>query len=489
MDIIRNKITESYIYTLIVKLINICSYSYVMKPSLIKHKKYDIKTHKIFIITKSETKHSKCLISSKNNKFIKFVYSLYSNITTYSYIGKVIKNFNFAYVIAIYIFIDYIMRKSIPSFASVWDELLFIIILGWLVCRRIFFNKKHVFTCIDIGLIFFAIIYLILVFVNSPNLNIGIEGYRAVVQHMLWFFLMVQLLDSKKVIYRTIWIFIIGIGFIGVHGIYQYITKAPMLGNWVDSTETITTRVYSITKSPNALGSLLIYFIPIAFSMIIANKDIIKKIIAVIFTLTMSLCILFTFSRGAWMGAFLSILIFLILINKRMIMPVVTIILIAMMNINSLWKRVSYLFTPEYIAKAKNGGRLYRYYTSIEKWSESKILGLGIGRYGGAVATNHNLSPYYMDNYYLKTLCESGILGFGAFIILIISTIYKLYRYILGASVKEDKIVMYGVFSGLCGVLIQNTVENIFELPFMVVYFWVLAAVIVSLFKVNENKK
>jgi O-antigen ligase len=300
---------------------------------------------------------------------------------------------------------------------------------------------------------------------------------------------MVQLLDSKKVIYRTIWIFIIGIGFIGVHGIYQYITKAPMLGNWVDSTETITTRVYSITKSPNALGSLLIYFIPIAFSMIIANKDIIKKIIAVIFTLTMSLCILFTFSRGAWMGAFLSILIFLILINKRMIMPVVTIILIAMMNINSLWKRVSYLFTPEYIAKAKNGGRLYRYYTSIEKWSESKILGLGIGRYGGAVATNHNLSPYYMDNYYLKTLCESGILGFGAFIILIISTIYKLYRYILGASVKEDKIVMYGVFSGLCGVLIQNTVENIFELPFMVVYFWVLAAVIVSLFKVNENKK
>ncbi|WP_304944127.1 O-antigen ligase family protein [Vallitalea guaymasensis] len=494
MEFIRRKIYDSFIYNFILKIIYACSFSYIMKPSKHKYKKYAKTYHESIIvrilspINKSlDKKYNDIRTSCENSKFIKLLHKIYVNITTQSIIGRLTKEFNFAYIIAMYIFIDTLIRSRLPSVASIWDEALFIIIIIWLICRRIFCNKKYKSSSIDYGLLFFAIVYLILAFVNSPDMNIAIEGYRAVVQHMLWFFLMVQLLDTKKVINRTVWIFIIGIGLIGVHGIYQYITKAPMLGNWVDSAETITTRVYSITKSPNALGSLLVLFIPIAFSMIFANEDIIKKIIAAFFTITMCMSILFTYSRGAWFGVFIAILIFLLFMNKRLIFLVVTAILLLLINIDALWNRISYLFTPEYTNKSMNGGRLYRYYTSIKMWSESKFLGLGIGRYGGAVATNHNLTPFYMDSYYLKTLTESGIIGFGSFVILILSTIYKLYRYIMGTTIRKDKIIMYGIFSGLCGVLIQNFVENIFELPFMVVYFWALVAVIVALFNCNER--
>ncbi|GMQ57578.1 hypothetical protein AN1V17_19730 [Vallitalea sediminicola] len=494
MEIIRRKIYDSFIYNLILKIIYTCSFSYIMKPATHKYNNYIKTYHKNIFgkilspINKSlDKKYDNIRMICKKSKTIKVLAKIYINITTQSILGRLIKEFNFAYIIAMYIFIDTLIRSKIPVVASIWDEAIFIITIVWLICRRIFYNKKYKSSSIDYGLIFFALIYLILAFINSPDINIAIEGYRAVVQHMLWFFLMVQLLDSKKVIYRTVWIFIIGIGLIGVHGIYQYITKAPMLGNWVDSAETITTRVYSITKSPNALGSLLVLFIPIAFSMIFANEDIIKKIIAAFFTIAMSMSILFTYSRGAWFGVFIAILIFIIFMNKRLIFLVVTAILLLLLNIDALWNRVSYLFTPEYTNKSMNGGRLYRYYTSIKMWSESKFLGLGIGRYGGAVATNHNLTPFYMDSYYLKTLTESGIIGFGSFVILILSTIYRLYRYIIGTKIKKDKIIMYGIFSGLCGVLIQNFVENIFELPFMVVYFWALVAVIVSLFKCNEQ--
>lgn len=496
MDIIRKKICDSYIYNLVLKVIYICSFSYTMKPSKQKYKKYDISNRRIRTPKQLhringflDKQYSKIRKYCKKNRIIKCLKKVYINITTSSITGRIIKEFNFAYVIALYLFVDTLLRSKVPSVASIWDEALFILIVMWLICRRVFFAKRYRITTIDYGLIFFAMVYMILVFLKSPELNIAIEGYRAVVQHMFWFFIMVQLLDSKKVIYRTIWTFIIGIGFIGVHGIYQFITKAPMLGDWVDSGETITTRVYSITRSPNALGSLLVLFIPIAFAMIFAADDIIKKIIAAFFFVTMSLSILFTYSRGAWVGVFIAMLIFFMFMNKRLVIPIVTVITILIMNIDSLWNRVRYLFTAEYAMKSRNGGRLYRYYVGIQRWAESKLVGVGVGRFGGAVATNHNLTPFYMDSFYLKTLAEAGIIGLGSFIILLISTMYKLLRYIFGVKIKQDKVIMFGIFSGLCGVLIQNVVENIFEVPFMVVYFWSLAAIIVSLSKINiENE-
>ncbi|GKX30361.1 hypothetical protein SH1V18_28410 [Vallitalea longa] len=496
MDIIRKKICDSYIYNLVLKIIYICSFSYTMKPSKQKYKKYDISDRRsrtlkpLYRICRFlDAQCSKIRQYCRKNGIVKSIKKIHMNITTSSVTGKIIKEFNFAYVLALYLFVDTLLRSRLPSVASIWDEVLFILIIMWLICRRVFFDKKYRNSTIDNGLIFFAMVYLILVFLKSPELNIAVEGYRAVVQHMLWFFIMVQLLDSKKVIYRTIWTFIIGIGFIGVHGIYQYITKVPMLGDWVDSGETITTRVYSITRSPNALGSLLVLFIPIAFAMIFAADDIIKKIIAALSFLAMSLSILFTFSRGAWLGVFIAILIFFMFMNRRLIIPIVTVITILIMNIDSLWNRVRYLFTAEYTMKSRNGGRLYRYYMGIQRWSESKLIGVGVGRFGGAVATNHNLTPFYMDSFYLKTLAEAGIIGLGSFIILLISTMYKLLRYIFGVKIKKDRVIMFGIFSGLCGVLIQNIVENIFEVPFMVVYFWSLVAIIVSLSKINIEKE
>ena len=496
MNIIRKKIYDSFIYNLISRILYICSFSYIMKPSDHKYKKYKISKEShvilkpVYIINRSlDTWFLKIRRYCRNDKFIKFLKKICDNITTSSIIGKIIKEFNFAYIMALYLFADNILRSILPSVASIWDEALFILIIMWIIFRRVFFNKRYRKSTIDYVLISFVIIYLVLTFINSPDLSIALEGYRAVVQHILWFFIMMQLLDSKKIVYRTLWIYIVGIGLIGVHGVYQYITKAPMLGDWIDTGETIVTRVYSITKSPNALGSLLVLFMPIAFAMIFAADDILKKIISFFFFITMGLSILFTYSRGAWLGVFIAMLIFFVIMNKRLVVPIITIMTILILDVSSLFNRVKHLFTPEYAMKSRNGGRLYRYHIGLQKWSESKLIGVGVGRFGGAVATNHNLTPFYMDSFYLKTLTEAGIIGLGSFIILIISTMYKVLRYIFASKDDNDKIIMYGIFSGLCGVLIQNCIENIFELPFMVIYFWSLIAVIVSLSKIDIESR
>ena len=46
---------------------------------------------------------------------------------------------------------------------------------------------------------------------------------------------------------------------LALHGIYQYLTHAPMPATWVDVREvTLYTRAYSIVENPNGLGAFLI---------------------------------------------------------------------------------------------------------------------------------------------------------------------------------------------------------------------------------------
>lgn len=418
-----------------------------------------------------------------------FFKDIMAHLMNNSLIGKMIRQFNIVYLIPLYVYVDFFTRKYLPSVSSVWDELLFVSMVLWIIARRIIGNKRYRFTSLDIPIVFFAMVYLILLFINSPELDVAIEGYRAVVQYIFWFFIVVQLVDTKKVAYGMIWTFIIGIGLLGLHGIYQYFTHAPMLGNWVDSGETITTRAYSIIRSPNALGSVLVLNIPLAFSMFIAEKDILKKLLALLFTAFMGLGLLFTFTRGAWVVGFFGIIIFFLFVSRRLIVVIISMGTAALIYVNALWARVSYLFTPEYQAKAAKGGRTYRWTTALTEWAESKATGLGLGRYGGAVALNHKLSPFYTDNYYVKTIAEVGLIGLITFLLLIIITLRQIYLYIKNTKDITFRILMYGMYSGIIAVVGHNFVENIFESPFMVTYFWSYVAIIVALNKIDCSKE
>ncbi|NLL81382.1 MAG: hypothetical protein GX231_03630, partial [Tissierellia bacterium] len=42
----------------------------------------------------------------------------------------------------------------------------------------------------------------------------------------------------------------------------------------------------------------------------------------------------------------------------------------------------------------------------------------------------------------------------------------------------NKRIVVIGMLSGCLGVLAQNFVENIFEVPAMIAYFWIFVALI-----------
>ncbi|MCT4688607.1 O-antigen ligase family protein [Vallitalea sp.] len=395
-------------------------------------------------------------------------------------------------LLGIYVFIDFAVRNlaGLAVFSSIWDELMFLGFICIFIYKLIRYRNKSIYksTPLDFPIVFFVLMGILLVFINSPNLGIAIDGLRAVVQYMLWYFLAVQLLDSTKSILKVYWVLTSVGTLLGLHGIYQYLTGAEMLGNWVDSAENITTRAYSIVGSPNILGAVFVLFIPMSIALLTSDHNRWRKFIAFCMTVVMAGGLFATMSRGAWISAAFGIGIFIIYKNKKLLLPLILCGGIALLMVPSLSNRLTYMFTDEYKAKSSRGGRIYRWEEGIEAWSEgNKVIGLGLGRYGGAVATNNDLSPFYMDNYYLKTLAEMGILGLVSFILLLICVVKWCTTAVIEERDRRKKDLMMGLFAGALGMLAQNGVENIFEVPMMVTYFWLCIGMIMAL-KLDKNR-
>lgn len=405
------------------------------------------------------------------------------------------------YILGAYAFIDFIIRNYVTVFASIWDELFLILLImlwgyKWLVYRKDISFKQ---TPLDLPIIIFITVMIFALIVNSPDFSISLEGFRAVVQYILWYFVILQLLKNEDGAKNMCMVLVIVAGIMAIHGVYQYAIGVEMPAGWVDSKEAgVRTRVFSILTSPNIMGSLMTLVVPMCISFVFISNEKSKKIIFSFIALMMIASLVFTFSRGAWIGFAVAIGIYVLLKDKRFIIPCIIFALLIVVCVPSVGDRIAYMLSPEYIESSLRGGRLVRWFTGLQILFQNPFLGVGLGHFGGAVAMNHNLSTivgisvvktFYMDNYYLKTAVEAGLLGFFAFVMLMYQVFLCSFRTILITENKNIKELEMGILAGLTGVIVHNWVENVFEVPMMTSCFWLLAAVMMHLWYLNYNKQ
>lgn len=112
--------------------------------------------------------------------------------------------------------------------------------------------------------------------------------------------------------------------------------------------------------------------------------------------------------------------------------------------------------------------------------------------FGGAIAMQTKIIDqwdyFYMDNYYLKILVEMGYVGLIFFILLLVALVLIGFRCVYRSCMAEKKEdsprfspLAAGILSGLAGVMVHCYFENIFEEPYMMAYFWMMAAMLVYL--------
>lgn len=229
--------------------------------------------------------------------------------------------------------------------------------------------------------------------------------------------------------------------------------------------------------------------IPIGVGLFFAEKEIKWKAIWTVAVLVLGVCLLATLSRGAWLAFAAAIVFFAILIDRRVLIAVLIAGILVTTLVPTVTERFTYLFSATYMEKSAEDGRIARWGGALDQARNEPFFGRGLGHYGGAVA-QRQLGVTYVDNYYAKTLAEVGLVGLSLFLWLILSILWKAYQHIrqFGNNETSTRWIMRGVLTGLVAVLLHNGVENIFEVPFMSVYFWLLAGSLLAVPHLQERE-
>lgn len=383
--------------------------------------------------------------------------------------------------LAMFPLIDFLLRKiPVISFVgSVWDKLI-LMVLAAVAFNRYLLGERMEQLPYHRMLKAFILLGVAYLAMDLSSFSVDFEGFRAVYWYSFYAFVLPFLVDQKEA-KQLVRFSLIAAMLISLHGIYQYIVKAPMLSSsWVDAGEHVRTRVYSVFGSPNIMGSYMILMFPTAAGMAVASRSRKERLFYGFIAATTLAALVFTFTRGAWMALFAALVVMAIFFDKRLLL-LILLAAAAAMFVPQIQRRVLELFTPLYWFKSAQDGRIARWMRAYDIIRHNPLFGAGLGHFGGAVAAR-NFSSIYADNYYAKTLGEMGILGLTAMLTLFITMMRNLYKRIFQPlRAHRDWPLLLGMFTGLLALLVQCAVENVFEVPAMNFMFWFFATLLVIL--------
>ncbi|MEJ8547786.1 O-antigen ligase family protein [Brevibacillus borstelensis] len=398
-----------------------------------------------------------------------------------------------------YPLIDYVLRKylPIPVVTSLWDEGLLIVLL--LFAFVAYFRGVRKLPSIKHPFIAFIVFGIALMVTDMTNWDASVEGFRAVYQYMTAFFIGFYLLADKEQMANMLKVLSL-IGFItGLYGIAQVILGVETPMGWVQEGESTTTRAFSFVTSPNVLGSYMALIAPISVGLALYVKNGKERLVWIAVALTSLLALVLTGSRGAWIALAAALFACFYIWKKRWAGYMVLAGIVGVLAlyffvpesvplVGTIKNRIFTLFTPEYLNASAQAGRLQRWVTAYDRMRLEPLFGVGLGHHGGAVGSRH-FGTIYTDSYLFKSIAELGLIGVG----LLIGLIVMIFRYaarVVRSLINTPEFFMaLGLFGGLVAVVLHNTVENIFEVPFMSLYFWLFGGFLVALYADQTKEK
>ncbi|GGI94983.1 hypothetical protein GCM10010885_00610 [Alicyclobacillus cellulosilyticus] len=389
------------------------------------------------------------------------------------------------YALAIFPLVDFTLRMhGIHPVGVIWDKVVLIVLAVWAGLRYVAGFRPAFHTWYRFAG-WFILFTMGLMFAGLAHPVVAIQGFRIDVYYILYALLLpfaVEAKDVPKLLHLGVSLAIL----IGLHGIYQYIMKTPTPSAWVNVGEHVRTRVFSVLQSPNELGSYMALMSPLLIGFSLYEQHRLRKWVYAAGALFCLIAMLLTFTRGAWMALALAVFVMAVLFERRLLILLLLLALAAFF-VPPIHHRIEDLLTPVYWIKSAQAGRIARWLTAFDTMSTNPLLGIGVGHYGGAVAAIY-LNGTYSDNYYAKTLGETGIIGLTLFIAMHLALFRDLFQKCISAVRGKKRYVMIGGVTGLLAVLIHNSLENVFEFAPMAATYFVYAALLLIWAQAGEDE-
>lgn len=268
---------------------------------------------------------------------------------------------------------------------------------------------------------------------------------------------------------------------VSAYGICQYLFGwGYQSAAWVDSDmfSSITFRVPSTLGNPNMLGQYLLLMIPLGGAKLLSAKDWGRRIFYLCCCGIMCLCMILTFSRGAWLGLLFAGMVFVVLWQPRILVLVPVLVPIALAVLAAvLPESVISRFTS--IGDMGDNSTSYRVYIwmgTLAMLKDYWLCGIGPGdaafnmvypaySYNGIVAPHaHNL--------FLQIVCDVGITGLLVFALLLFVYFRMMCRALSRERNHTSKMLQLAATAGTCGFLVQAMTDYSFYNYRVMFLFW-----------------
>lgn len=238
-------------------------------------------------------------------------------------------------------------------------------------------------------------------------------------------------------------------------------------------------RVASTLRGANPLGAYLVVPLSVLFVMLIRNKT--SRRDGVIFTIGLLMALAFSFSRSAWIGAFLSLLIIAWLsLNSRRAKKTILIGLAAVLVLGGLIAvglRNNTTFENAFLhtdrnskaVMSSNEGHSAAFKGAVKDIAHQP-LGGGVGTAGPQSTYNYGHYGRISENYFLQIGQEAGLIGMALFIAICAAVGKLLWE-------RRAEPLALALFASLIGLTFINLLSHAWTDDTLAYLWWGLAAV------------
>ncbi len=257
-----------------------------------------------------------------------------------------------------------------------------------------------------------------------------------------------------------------------------------MTGSGITDNTGTEGRLFGTFKQPNAFASFLLLIISILIYKIFSTKIALPEKnfskFLIFFTIIL---LLLTFSRGGWLALLVFFTIFSLLKAPKLLFATLGIGVVLFFTSQAIHERIEDIYNPP--ADSSIRWRAQQWRDAIVAWQLSPIYGFGAGTEIQIHEQEHGFhagNPY-THNDFIKSLQETGLIGFALFTLLIFVTVFSLIKQYRNLSDDDEKLFVLIVLLFFISEIIFGMSSNIWRGTAVEWLIWTLVASALSIQK------
>ncbi len=345
------------------------------------------------------------------------------------------------------------------------------------------------------GMVFF---FLVLVALGGIVTRGGTASLHSALTYVFLgtvYFIVANLVRSQAGVWRMVSILLISGTAVSLLGIWQYVFSTPTL-EYLDLNlfPDLGGRVSSAWGNPNMLAEYLALLLPLAFAVLLLQRRLLRGFGTVLCIAAMVFCMVFTWSRGAWLGVLIALLLMALCLNHKVL---------SWLILGAIPTAALLPFAPETVLRrfASIGSRtdssiLYRLHLwdGVENMLRDVWLtGVGVGESAFcAVYTDYALpgieTAMHSHSLYLQLMCDLGIIGVLVFGIVMLLWLRRMLGYVRYGQLRAPRLIVLASVSGVVALLIMGAFDYVWYNYRIYMLFWALMGLGTAQVRIGERE-